>query len=330
MPVRWRTSPPPSKPCSTHTLWWDVRPSRSCPPAPRSRTRPPSACGQAGWVRCSSCPSTPSAKPTTAGVSSDGRPLSTSSRTAVLLFCDPFTFPTAEFLRRLDESVPGLPVIGGNASGGRGPGGSRLLCGRRVTNGGAVGVLLGAAESRSSQSSRRAVAPTGSALTVTGFRRQRGLRAGRTTGHAVSRGAGPTGPRGRGRGRDRLERPLPRPAHRRADRRPRSRGLLGADRGRRRPVDRRHRPRRPRPARQHRALLRPRRRHRPPRAGRAPRAVARPMRPWPSCAPPGGHDSSTPDTGTRAPSSGRIGPVPVGGMFSAGEIGPVGGRSRSS
>jgi small ligand-binding sensory domain FIST len=87
--------------------------------------------------------------------------------TAVLLFCDPFTFPTAEFLRRLDQSVPGLPVIGGNASGARGPGGSRLLCGRRVTNGGAVGVLLGGGvevEPVVSQGCR----PYGSALTVTG------------------------------------------------------------------------------------------------------------------------------------------------------------------
>jgi small ligand-binding sensory domain FIST len=88
--------------------------------------------------------------------------------TAILLFCDPFTFPTADFLRRLDEYVPGIPVIGGNASGGRGPGGSRLLSGRRVTNGGAVGVLLGAGagvevEPVVSQGCR----PYGSALTVT-------------------------------------------------------------------------------------------------------------------------------------------------------------------
>ncbi len=85
---------------------------------------------------------------------------------AVLLLCDPFTFPTADFLQRLDESVPGVPVIGGNASGGLGPGGSRLLSGRRVVNGGAVGVLLGAGvevEPVVSQSAR----PYGSALTVT-------------------------------------------------------------------------------------------------------------------------------------------------------------------
>jgi small ligand-binding sensory domain FIST len=86
---------------------------------------------------------------------------------AVLLLCDPFTFPAAEFLRRLEESAPGLPVVGGNASGGRGPGGSRLLSGRRVAHGGAVGLLLGTGvevEPVVSQGSR----PYGHPLTVTG------------------------------------------------------------------------------------------------------------------------------------------------------------------
>ena len=62
---------------------------------------------------------------------------------ALLLVCDPFTFPAAEFLDQLEEWQPGLPVVGGNATGGRGPGGSRLLSGGRVRNDGAVGVLFG-------------------------------------------------------------------------------------------------------------------------------------------------------------------------------------------
>ena len=86
---------------------------------------------------------------------------------ALVLFCDPFTFPTGEFLRRLDESLPGLPVLGGQASAGRGPGGTRLLAGRRVTSAGAAGVLFGGGveiEPLVSQGCR----PYGHTLTVTG------------------------------------------------------------------------------------------------------------------------------------------------------------------
>jgi small ligand-binding sensory domain FIST len=63
--------------------------------------------------------------------------------TALVLLADPFTFPAEEFLQWLEEVRPGLPVIGGNASGGRGPGGSRLLAGDRVVSTGAVGVIIG-------------------------------------------------------------------------------------------------------------------------------------------------------------------------------------------
>jgi small ligand-binding sensory domain FIST len=64
--------------------------------------------------------------------------------TALVLLADPFTFPAEEFLQWLEEVRPGLPVVGGNASGGRGQGGSRLLVGNRVVSTGAVGVLIGA------------------------------------------------------------------------------------------------------------------------------------------------------------------------------------------
>ena len=62
---------------------------------------------------------------------------------ALLLMADPFTFPADEFLGWLDGVRPGLPVIGGNVSGGRGPGGNRLVAGDAVVADGAVGVLLG-------------------------------------------------------------------------------------------------------------------------------------------------------------------------------------------
>jgi small ligand-binding sensory domain FIST len=62
---------------------------------------------------------------------------------ALLLVADPFTFPSDEFLQWLPGVQPGLPVIGGNVSGGRGPGGSRLVVGEHVVTDGATGVLLG-------------------------------------------------------------------------------------------------------------------------------------------------------------------------------------------
>ena len=86
---------------------------------------------------------------------------------ALLLIADPFTFPAADFLPWLHERRPGLPVIGGNASGGRGPGGSRLVLDEQVVNEGAVGVLIGSGvdtEIVVSQGCR----PHGQPLTVTG------------------------------------------------------------------------------------------------------------------------------------------------------------------
>ena len=62
---------------------------------------------------------------------------------ALLLAADPFTFPADEFLTWLARAEPGLPVIGGNASGGRGPGGNRLVVGDEVVTSGATGVLVG-------------------------------------------------------------------------------------------------------------------------------------------------------------------------------------------
>jgi small ligand-binding sensory domain FIST len=62
---------------------------------------------------------------------------------ALVLLADPFTFPAEEFLRWLEAARPGLPVIGGNVSGGRGPGGSRMVLGDHLLTSGAAGVLLG-------------------------------------------------------------------------------------------------------------------------------------------------------------------------------------------
>jgi small ligand-binding sensory domain FIST len=62
---------------------------------------------------------------------------------ALLLLPDPFTFPTDDLLRRMEEDRPGLPVVGGMASAARAPGGNRLVIDDRIVTAGAVGAFLG-------------------------------------------------------------------------------------------------------------------------------------------------------------------------------------------
>jgi len=62
---------------------------------------------------------------------------------ALLLLPDPFTFPTDDLLRRMEEDRPGMPVVGGMASAARAPGGNRLVIDDRVVTSGAVGAFLG-------------------------------------------------------------------------------------------------------------------------------------------------------------------------------------------
>jgi small ligand-binding sensory domain FIST len=84
----------------------------------------------------------------------------------LILVADPFTFPADEFLTWVHRRHPGMPVIGGNASAGRGPGGNHLVTGDRTINEGAVGVLVGSGvdiRSVVSQGCR----PYGRPLTVT-------------------------------------------------------------------------------------------------------------------------------------------------------------------
>jgi small ligand-binding sensory domain FIST len=59
---------------------------------------------------------------------------------AVVLIGDPFSFPAEAFL----EATGPLPVVGGMASAGRGPGAARLALDGRVVTSGAVGAVLGA------------------------------------------------------------------------------------------------------------------------------------------------------------------------------------------
>jgi small ligand-binding sensory domain FIST len=63
-------------------------------------------------------------------------------QSAILLLGDPFTLPVDLFLEQINDSHPALPVLGGMASGIRGPGMCRLLCDGAVYDQGGVGVLL--------------------------------------------------------------------------------------------------------------------------------------------------------------------------------------------
>lgn len=76
------------------------------------------------------------------GASAVGLPLPGESVKAVVMLGDPFTFPH-QVLAELNANHPGLPVIGGMASGGRRPGEHALIVDGAVVEAGAVGVLLG-------------------------------------------------------------------------------------------------------------------------------------------------------------------------------------------
>jgi small ligand-binding sensory domain FIST len=61
---------------------------------------------------------------------------------AMLMLADPYTFPIEPLLAQLGQDFPGLPVIGGLASGRSGHEGSVLLHDDAVEAGGAVGAVL--------------------------------------------------------------------------------------------------------------------------------------------------------------------------------------------
>jgi small ligand-binding sensory domain FIST len=83
-----------------------------------------------------------------------------------LLIGDPFSFPTDLLLGHMNTRVPGTVLVGGMASGGVGPGGTRLFLDGRVVDTGAVGARLPGIRIRAlvSQGCR----PIGEVYTVTG------------------------------------------------------------------------------------------------------------------------------------------------------------------
>ena len=85
---------------------------------------------------------------------------------ATLLLADPYSFPADGFVTRSNDTLPGLPLVGGLATGARGAGSTRLLLDDHVVDRGAVGVQLasaGAVRALVSQGCR----PIGPAMTVT-------------------------------------------------------------------------------------------------------------------------------------------------------------------
>ena len=63
-------------------------------------------------------------------------------RASLLLLADPFTFPMDAYLKELNREFPGVPAVGGMASGGMGPGQNLLITGGGLQTGGAIGAVL--------------------------------------------------------------------------------------------------------------------------------------------------------------------------------------------
>jgi small ligand-binding sensory domain FIST len=69
----------------------------------------------------------------------EGRP----EDTAIILLADPYSFPVDGFVEQANNLLVNVPMVGGMAFGPRGPGSTRLLLDDRVSDRGAVGVVLG-------------------------------------------------------------------------------------------------------------------------------------------------------------------------------------------
>lgn len=88
----------------------------------------------------------------------------------LVLLCDPFTFHADDLLAWVNQAHPGLPVMGGLASGSAQPGGNRLLLDGAVYADGAVGIALGGSV-RLTPLVSQGCRPVGSSYVVTGSER---------------------------------------------------------------------------------------------------------------------------------------------------------------
>jgi small ligand-binding sensory domain FIST len=102
---------------------------------------------------------------TPAGMAILGLPEGEDADAVAVVVADPYSFPTDGFVEQANDALR-LPLVGGMATGNRGPGSTRLLIDGRVVDRGAVGVVLGGpvgALAMVSQGCR----PVGPAMTVT-------------------------------------------------------------------------------------------------------------------------------------------------------------------
>lgn len=84
-------------------------------------------------------------EPTPDGAMTEGWPEDLASRDearAVLLFGEPFSTPVDVVIARLEDDLPGIPLVGGMASGARNPGQNVLFFNSQMQVEGAVGVAL--------------------------------------------------------------------------------------------------------------------------------------------------------------------------------------------
>jgi small ligand-binding sensory domain FIST len=84
---------------------------------------------------------------------------------AAIMLADPYSFPTDVLLSRLAVDAPGVPILGGLASGRTADGSAALLFGEEVHDAGAVGVVLEDVEMLPCVS--QGAAPLGPELTIT-------------------------------------------------------------------------------------------------------------------------------------------------------------------
>jgi small ligand-binding sensory domain FIST len=84
----------------------------------------------------------------------------------LLLLADPYTTPVEQLIKGLEDTQPGLVVLGGMASAARGPGGNRLVLDEHIYTSGAVGALIGPGARLSSVVSQ-GCRPIGRPLVVT-------------------------------------------------------------------------------------------------------------------------------------------------------------------
>jgi small ligand-binding sensory domain FIST len=95
-----------------------------------------------------------------------GMPQTSDDDVVAVLLADPYTFPVDAFVERSGEVLPGLPLVGGLATGQGGRGNARLFADGEIVDSGAVGVLLGGSVMTTTVVSQGA-RPVGPSMAVT-------------------------------------------------------------------------------------------------------------------------------------------------------------------